>query len=223
MATMKKSIASFLCICLTLTMLLACTGCQSSGDKDKFVGDCKADVDMTDMLNNMLASDPDTAELADYIKIDSYVLTLNFSFGSDGSYSIAIDRDALQQTSDALLNTMKSGVITYFEDFLEQQAAENDITVEEFLEAMEVSSVEEFLTANGMDLDDMFDTELLLSAFDAVESSGTYEAKDGELRLTSSADNSIDIESYEFDSDTQISLKDQSDDGELGDIVLVKK
>ena len=118
---------------------------------------------------------------------------------------------------------MKSGVITYFEDFLEQQAAENDITVEEFLEAMEVSSVEEFLTANGMDLDDMFDTELLLSAFDAVESSGTYEAKDGELRLTSSADNSIDIESYEFDSDTQISLKDQSDDGELGDIVLVKK
>lgn len=223
MATMKKSIASFLCICLTLAMLLTCAGCAGGGDKDKFVGEWEANVDMTDMLNNMLASDPDTADLADYIKIDSYVLTLNFSFDKDGNYKIVIDRDALQQTSDALLSTMKSGVLAYFENMLEEMAADEGVTVDEVFGALGVANLEEFLAANDVDLDTMFDMDQLLSAFDAVESSGTYDAKDGQLRLTNSADDSIDIENYEFTSDTQVSLKDQTEDGELGDIVLVKK
>lgn len=223
MTAMKKSIASFLCICLTLSMLLACAGCKSGGDADKFVGDWEAKVDMTDMLNDMLASDSDTEELADYIKIDSYVLTLNFSFSSDGKYSIKIDRDALQKTTDDLLATMKSGVLTYFDDMLEGMAAEYEVTVDEFLEAYEVANLEEFLAVSGVDIDNMFDMNQLTSAFDAVESSGTYEAKDGQLRLTNSADKSIDIELYEFISDTQVSLADQTEDSELGDIVLNKK
>lgn len=223
MTAMKKSIASFLCICLTLSMLLVCAGCKSGGDADKFVGDWEAKVDMTDMLNDMLASDSDTAELADYIKIDSYVLTLNFSFSSDGKYSIKIDRDALQKTTDAMLATMKSGVLTYFDDMLEDMAAEYEVTVDEFLEAYEVANLEEFLVAYGVDIDNMFDMNQLTSAFDAVESSGTYKAKDGQLRLTNSADDTVDIELYEFISDTQVSLKDQTEDSELGDIVLNKK
>lgn len=223
MTAMKKSIASFLCICLTLSMLLVCAGCKSGGDADKFVGDWEAKVDMTDMLNDMLTSDPSTADLAGYIKIDSYVLTLNFSFTSDGKYSIKIDRDALQKTSDALLSTMKTGILAYFEDMLEEMAAEYDVTVDEFLEVNEVASVEEFLAANGVDIDNMFDMNQLTSAFDAVESSGTYKAKDGELRLTNNSDNTVDIEIYEFTSDTQVSLVDQTEDSELGDIVLNKK
>lgn len=223
MTAMKKSIASFLCICLTLSMLLVCAGCKSGGDADKFVGDWEAKVDMTDMLNDMLASDPSTADLAGYIKIDSYVLTLNFSFTSDGKYSIKIDRDALQKTSDALLSTMKTGILAYFEDMLEEMAAEYDVTVDEFLEVNEVASIEEFLIANDVDIDNMFDVNQLTSAFDAVESSGTYKAKDGELRLTNNSDNTVDIEIYEFTSDTQVSLVDQTEDSELGDIVLNKK
>lgn len=223
MTAMKKNIASILCICLTLSMLLACAGCKSGGDADKFVGDWEAKVDMTEMLNSMLTSDSDTAELADYIKVDSYVLTLNFSFSSDGSYKITIDRDALQKTSDALLASIKSGVLAYYEDMLEGLAAEYEVSVDEFLEASEVASVEEYLAAFGLDMDNMFDISQLTSAFDAVESSGTYEAKDGQLRLTNSADKSVDIEVYEFTSDTQVNLVDQTDDGELGDIVLNKK
>ena len=222
MNTVKKSIASFLCICLALSMLLACTGCKSSGDAEKFVGEWEANVDMTDMLNNMLTSDPDTAELADYIKVDSYVLTLNFTFNNDGTYKIAIDRDALSTTTDALLATLKTGVMDYFEDMVNEMASAEGVTVEEVLDALGVADLEEFLAVSGVDMDDMFDMDTMLTAFDAVESSGKYTAKDGELRLTSDS-NELDIENYEFTSDTEVKLVDQTDDGELGDIVLVKK
>lgn len=205
MTAMKKRTALLMCICLSFALLL--TGC-GGGDKDALVGEWESAVDMTDMLNDMFTSDPSTSEMAEYLKVDSYVLNLTFTFNSDGTYKIAIDRDALQQTSEALLNTMKDGMTRYLEDAIEESGL--DVTVEDLLD--------------GTDLDSMFNMDELLSAFDAVESEGTYEAKDGKLYLTNKADDSVDLETYEMISDTEMKLiNDTEDTSGLGDITLIKK
>lgn len=223
MTAMKKFAATLLCLCLTTALLLSCTGCKAAGDAEKFVGEWEAKVDMTDMLNNMLASDSDTAELAEYIKVDSYTLTLEFTFTKDGKYTISIDRDALSDTTDALIDTLVAGTLKYFEDYIAEQAADYNVTVEDFLAASNAASVEDFLSQNGVDLTTMFDKNQLLTSFDQVESSGTYTAKDGVLMLKNADDSEEDMmEKYEFQSDTKVSLRDQTEN-ELGDIVLVKK
>lgn len=208
--TVKKFTALFTCLCLSLSLLFTCSGCNSK-DKDTLTGTWESAVDMTEMLNASLASDPETSELNDYLKIDSYVLNLVFTFNSDGTYKIAIDRDALAETSASLLENLKDGMVRYFEDTLKDAGLE--MTVEEALEASNVN------------LDDMFDMDEILSAFDAVESEGTYEVKDGKLYLTDKATNTVDIETYEMVSDTEMRLINDSENAEdeLSDITLIKK
>lgn len=196
---------------------------STANDSARFVGQWTTQVDMADILNARLAADPSIAELAEYLKVDSYVLTLNFTFNSNGTYQIAIDRAALSTTTDELIKTLSAGTLKYFEDFLAAQAAEYGITVKDFLTASGVSSVKEFLVKNGADPDKLFDKDQLVAAFDQVESSGAYTAKDGVLRMVDSADNSIDLEFYQFISGTQVKLLDQTGDSELGDLILNKK
>ena len=82
---MKKSIALLLCLVLVLS-LCAC------GAKESVVGTWNASVNMADLFNEQMASEP---EMAEYVKLE----TLNFAFvlelKEDGTCTMKVDPDAM--------------------------------------------------------------------------------------------------------------------------------
>lgn len=182
---MKKCGITLSVLLLTLCLLLS--GCGKS-DKDKFVGTWSADVDMTDILNETLAEDPETAA---YFNIDSFGMTLLFTFEADGSYKIAADEDAFADACNGLIDTVTEGAKRYLEDTAKAEGL--DMTADEMLGIMGLS-MDDFM-GEMLDRDDL--KELLAD----VEDSGKYEVKDGKLYTTLDENDYI---AYKFVSDTEL-------------------
>lgn len=182
---MKKCGITLSVLLLTLCLLLS--GCGKS-DKDKFVGTWRADVDMTDLINESLAEDPETAE---YFTVDNFGMTLLFTFEEDGSYKITADEDAFAKSCDSLIETITEGATKYLEDMAKAEGL--DMTADEMLGIMGLS-MDDFM-GEMMDRDDL--KELLAD----VEDSGKYEVKDGKLYTTLDENDYI---AYKFVSDTEL-------------------
>ena len=122
---MKKCGITLSVLLLTLCLLLS--GCGGS-DKDKFVGTWSANVDMTDIINDSLAEDPETAE---YFTVDNFGMTLLFTFEEDGSYKITADEDAFAKSCDSLIETITEGATKYLEDTAKAEGL--DMTADDML------------------------------------------------------------------------------------------
>lgn len=172
---------------LLLTLCLLLSGCGKS-DKDKLIGTWKADVDMTDIINESIAEDPDAA---DYFKVDSFGMTLLFTFEEDGSYQITADQDAFADACDGLIDTIADGTKAYLEALALEEGLELD--------------ADAMLGLLGLSMDDfmdgMIDRDDLKSLVADVEDSGKFEAKDGKLYTTL---DDTDYIAYEFVSDTEL-------------------
>lgn len=208
---MKKCGITLSVLLLTLCLLLG--GCGTS-DKDKFVGTWKADVDMTDMINASFAEDP---ELADYFQLDSFSLTLLFTFGEDGSYQITADQDAFSDACDDLIGTLSDGAKRYLEDMALEEGLELDADA---MLGLLGFSMDEFI-------EEMMDEEDLTSLLDDIEDSGKFEVKDGKFYTTL---DETDYIAYEFVSDTElrfteVSGEDASDEelDQLLPLTLIKQ
>ena len=182
---MKKCGITLSVLLLTLCLLLS--GCGGS-DKDKFVGTWSANVDMTDIINDSLAEDPETAE---YFTVDNFGMTLLFTFEEDGSYKITADEDAFAKSCDSLIETITEGATKYLEDTAKAEGL--DMTADDMLGIMGLS-MDDFM-GEMMDQDDL--KELLAD----VEDSGKYEVKDGKLYTTLDENDYI---AYKFVSDTEL-------------------
>lgn len=182
---MKKCGITLSVLLLTLCLLLS--GCSGS-DKEKFVGTWSANVDMTDIINESLAEDPETAE---YFTVDNFGMTLLFTFEADGSYKITADEDAFADSCDSLIETITEGATKYLEDTAKAEGL--SMTADDMLGIMGLS-MDDFM-GEMMDQDDL--KELLAD----VEDSGKYEVKDGKLYTTLDENDYI---AYKFVSDTEL-------------------
>lgn len=176
---MKKRIALLLSFVLVLSLAL----CACGGGEENLTGKWTANVDLTDMMNEELTGDPEMADLAEYMTIDSFVLPFVLELREDGTYSMGIDEAGMNTAIDGVLADMKEGMLAYFADVLD---------VEE--------GVEEFLTSMGLDLDALMEeisAELVAEGtFDELTSEGKYKAKDGKLYLSDGLDYEPDPAGY---------------------------
>lgn len=185
---MKRIIAAV----LAMIMMLALVACGGGSEADSLVGTWKADMDMSSMTNEMLASLGEGME--EYFEFEGFSVTMVLTFKDDGTYTSEIDKASAEAAVDSMLVTIEDGMVK----MLEAQIAEYglDMTVEELLET------------SGMTMEDMMaelDAEELVDEMVGTTTEGNYQAKDGKLYLSDGTNYEVDEEmydTYELDGDT---------------------
>ena len=184
--TMRKSLSLVACLSLMCALLLACSGCGNK-EKDALLGTWQTTIDLTDMINDEMAAGLDDDEMLQYLTVEKFTMDLTLVFNEDDSYSLSADEAAMSQQLDTIIESFKGGMTRYIEDMIAAEGV--DMTVDDFFAQL------------GMDMDTLmdqaFDKEDLMSAADAMESKGTFEAKGGVLYLTD--EEGTGLESYKLE------------------------
>lgn len=206
-----KRIAALLLALVMVFALCACSSDDGKGkDKDKgeakktdaelIVGTWEGEIQLGDLIAEELAADPDMGEMASYFDFSDVTATLTFSFEKDGSYTLTMTADndafkaAVHKAYEELLTDMLDGTGMTLED----AAAAEGMTVEEFIDAVVEDSV---------GTDDVFDDE---------DDSGEYEIKNGKLYLFAEGDEKDEGTYYEIKlSEGKLTLVASYTDGEI--------
>lgn len=173
---MKKILALGLSVLLLVGLLAGC-----GGDKN-IVGTWEMSLDMVDMLNEEL----DTMGMGDAMQLSAFVVTMDFTFKSDGTYTSEMDTDAFQATVDTMKSELRTGFTKYIEDMISAQGV--NMSIDEFF-AMSGTTLDEAL-------DEAFSTDSLASLADELAGEGNYETKGGKLFLSDGLDYRVDPEVY---------------------------
>lgn len=185
---MKRTISITLILAMLFSLMIGVTGCGGSNEKEKFVGKWQAEVDFTDEMNKSFADD---ADMAEYLSVSEFKLTMDFTFNEDDTYEIAVNEESFNKAMEGIGSEFKSGMDRYFADAIAAEGLD--------------MSVDEFCEATGLDLDAMIDE--ILGAFDfamladEARSEGKYEVEKGKLYTSDSKDTAVDksfYEAYEF-------------------------
>ena len=187
-----KNVKRIAALLLALVMVFALCACSGSGkDKDKdekvekktdaelIVGTWEAEMSMTDYYGDDMG---ELEGLEDYFDFDKIKITMTFEFEKDGTYTLSVDGDEaeikaiLRDGFKKLLNDMLEGTGYTLED----AAAEEGMTVDEYLDAM---MEESFGSGDLIDVDD--DT-------------GEYKVKNGKLYLFDEGDELDEGTYYEY-------------------------
>lgn len=183
---MKRSISVIVSVALVLLMIFSFAGC---GEKDKFVGTWRTEMNMADALNEEFGKDP---EMGEYMKVTDFTIVMDYTFNSDGTYKITTDKDSIAKAVENIKNDFTRGISAYFEDEIKRQ--ELDISVEELL-AYNNTTLEKFVE------DSMAEMDIDRMAND-IDNEGNYKVKDGKLFLSDGLEYNVDeavYEVYEFD------------------------
>lgn len=188
----------------------------------KIIGAWKSDeVDMTELFSAIIEAslNPDSADeiLAD---VDFGTISMAFSLEltTTGSCYMQVDADTIEGCVDAALSAFKQGFMTWAGELYEQVAAENNMTMEQLMEAYECSTVEElFVVDNGMDIDEFMDTyfpkDQYIAAVSAVCTTGTFEVKDGSIEMTFAGE--TETVKYDAEADTIIMDGEELSGGDI--------
>lgn len=142
------------------------------GEQDSIVGAWEYTRDIADTVNQPFAAQG----LGDYIKLDSAVLVVRYTFNSNGTYSCTVDEASLNKIAEDMKKASKAGMIAYVKDMIAAQGLEGVMTPEDVFAAM------------GTDVDKMVDE--IFSKADIVgtvkknDIQGNYKTGDGKLWLS---------------------------------------
>jgi len=175
---MKK----ILCVILTLTILM--TVLTSCGNDERLIGTWETKIDLTDSISQGIAEDE---ELAQYIHIEGFLVTVLFTFRDDGTYTIKVDEDGFSEAYAGLALTYASGLRAYLSDVLEAQGS--DMTVDEVVEKSGTTLEE--MAADSLDM------EAYKEAFLSVETEGNYKTSGDKLYTTDSLDAKVSKNVYD--------------------------
>ena len=204
-----KRIAALLLALVMVFALCACSGSGKDKDKDEkvekktdaelIVGTWEAEMSMADYYGDDMG---ELEGLEDYFDFDKIKITMTFEFEKDGTYTLSVDGDEaeikaiLRDGFEMLLNDMLEGTGYTLED----AAAEEGMTVDEYLDAM---MEESFGSGDLIDVDD----EL-----------GEYEVKNGKLYLVEDGDELDEGDYFEYKlKGDKLTLVAKYSDGELDD------
>ena len=207
-----KNVKRIAALLLALVMVFALCACSGSGkDKDKdekvekktdaelIVGTWEAEMSMTDYYGDDMG---ELEGLEDYFDFDKIKITMTFEFEKDGTYTVSVDGDEaeikaiLRDGFKKLLNDMLEGTGYTLED----AAAEEGMTADEYLDAM---MEESFGSGDLIDVDD----EL-----------GEYKVKNGKLYLVEDGDELDEDDYFEYKlKGDKLTLVAKYSDGELDD------
>ncbi len=207
-----KNVKRIAALLLALVMVFALCACSGSGkDKDKgekvekktdaelIVGTWEAEMSMADYYGDDMG---ELEGLEDYFDFDKIKITMTFEFEKDGTYTLSADGDEeeikaiLRDGFEMLLNDMLEGTGYTLED----AAAEEGMTVDEYLDAM---MEESFGSGDLIDVDD----EL-----------GEYKVKNGKLYLVEDGDELDEGDYFEYKlKGDKLTLVAKYSDGELDD------
>lgn len=175
---MKRRIGAMLLAVMLLSVLLC--GCGESG---QVVGTWYGELDLTSTLYR--AFDIHTS-LGDYIEIQEITLDATIMFRKNGTYTLTVEQEGLEESLERLHTQWESGIRRYVEDMLKEQ--ELDI------------SVDAFLQLSGTDvaglLEQMIDEQTLRDVAAEATRKGDYKVSGGKLYLSADADSPIDESSY---------------------------
>lgn len=179
----KRVFATVTVLALALSVLLAgCGDKKAGGDGDKLAGTWNCTLELADYLNEEF----DGEDMGEYLHLDTFPVTLSFTFKDDATYACAVDSDAFAQAVDGVKSAVKDGVTRYAEDMIAAEGVE--VSVEELFEMM------------GTSLDDMvessFSEEDLADITDEYTFEGKYTAQDGKLCLSDGLEYEVDPASY---------------------------
>ena len=134
---MKKILLMLLCAFFMLSGLVACSGSdakenennQAALNKNLIIGKWEANVDMTDRMEEIFASDESMGE---FIDISDFKMKFFFTFNENSMMKLEVDEVTLSESFDTFFVGMKQSMYEYFETALKE--SELGLTVEEFLE-----------------------------------------------------------------------------------------
>ncbi len=204
-----KNVKRIAALLLALVMVFALCACSDSGsgkDKDEkvekktdaelIVGTWETEMSMTDYYGDDMG---ELEGMEAYFDFDKIKITMTFEFEEDGTYTMSVDGDEaeikaiLRDGFEKLLNDMLEGTGYTLED----AAAEEGMTADEYLDAM---MEESFGSGDLIDVDD----EL-----------GEYKVKNGKLYLFDEGDELDEGTYYEYKlKGDKLTLVAEYEDGE---------
>lgn len=203
---MKKFLALTLCLVMILAVL---TGCGKSKKEEPLVGQWKATVDMTNMMNKSMATED--ADMAKYFTFANLTFNMTMVFEEDGKCSLTVDQATWKAMAEKIGSTLKDGMTKYLND----QLAESGITLDQYL------------ASAGVTLDSMIDPILSSMVSDEMlkqmENSGYYQLSDGKLFIDESKDAEFDEKEanpYVLSGDKLVIQVSESEKGEPESEVL---
>lgn len=184
---------------LALALSLALTGCGGKGDAERLAGVWDCALEVADFFNEGFEEE----QLGDYLHLDTFPLTLRFTFKTDGTYECAVDNDAFAQSMEGVKTIVKDGLAKYAEDLIAAQGVE--MTADELFQAV------------GTSLDEMVDQTFAEEGLDSVADEynfdGNFTAADGKLCLSDGTDYNVDpglYFLYTFSGDNTLDLTGSS-------------
>ena len=214
MNKLKKAVV----LLLVAAVMVVMAGCS---DNKKLVGTWNGTVDCKEsFMSSLSTAVADDNGLLDYFELDKFDVTLIVTFSDDDTFKLEVDKDKYAESMDGVKQSLGAAMRAYFEDELTKSAEEEGLTLEQLMAYCGVSDVDGLIeVALGMSADDVIDSAFDSLDFDAMltgaESSGTYEAKNGNISLT--VGNTTTTEQYKLDGDTLTLIEpNASSDGTLG-------
>lgn len=196
---------------LALGMALTMMACKGSDPKDALVGTWSGQVDvMEQVVEGMRLSAP---EIADELEMEAFYIPLTMEFREDGTYTMSVDKEKLDQSMDELIQKSVDATLAYMEKMLQEQGITN-------------MTVDEALAQSGMDRDS-FTTlmeeslgTLSTNVAEQMQMEGQYRADKEKLYTSDSTDqkpSDSEYTPYTLDKD---SLTMDLSDVEMGEVTF---
>ena len=181
---MKRKICLVLAAIALFTAIAACAGC--SKESDALIGTWAGEVNYANYFNQGLQSIAGE-ELAEYWSVENFPVTLILTFREDGTYSMTVDREKLNETIENLKKKLARGLRDFIQDLID--ASESTMTVDEFVESMDMSLDSMIQEAVGPDVVEALVNECTYE--------GNYSVKDGKLYTSAALAYDVDESMYE--------------------------
>ena len=194
-----------LCAFLMFSGLTACSDSENKNNqsnqnqetllkRDLIVGKWEAEVDMTQMLEEIFASNE---SLGEFVTVSDFKMKFFFTFEENSFMKLEVDEVTLAESFDKFFAGMKQSMHDYFETMI--QESQIQMTVEELLEK------------SNLNLDtlvkDMSDAAMKAMAFEEMSYDCYYEIRYNRLYSFASAEERDDEEYIEIDFPDENTLK----------------